>query len=305
MSSADSPKTVHGVLTAAAAFLAAAGVEEPRRSCDLLMARLLGCKPLQLCFRFDEPLAPQRLAAMRRGVKRLAAHEPVQYILGEWEFLGHPIKVDARALIPRPETEGLVQQALEEDAIWNGGETLVVDLGTGSGCIAASVALAKPAARVVALDVSAAALALAEENARALGVAERIAFSDRDIGDVLEPGQAGVLIANLPYVPTAEYEKLPLHIRDYEPRQALDGGDDGLRVIRDAVADAAVVLADGGRIFLEIDRRQADAVRDLLSQAGFGDVTVTQDLGGRDRVVRAVMKGEDEWQEAGKNSSLS
>jgi len=293
MSTADNPKTVHDVLKAAAAFLAEAGVAEPRRSCDLLMARLIGCKPLQLCFHFDEPLGPRRLGAMRRGVKRLAAHEPVQYILGEWEFLGHPIKVDARALIPRPETEGLVQQVLEEDAIWEGGETLVVDLGTGSGCIAAAVALAKPAARVVALDVSSDALALAEENARKLGVADRIAFSDRDIGDVLEPAQADVLVANLPYVPTAEYEKLPPHIREYEPRQALDGGDDGLRAIRGAVADAGVVLASGGRIFLEIDRRQADAVSDLLSQAGFGSVTVSQDLGGRDRVVCGMMAGED------------
>lgn len=284
-------KTVHEVLKAAAAFVEAGHAqEEPRRVCDLLMAHLLKCRPLEIFFRLDRVLEERLLAAMRRGAKRLAAGEPVQYILGQWDFMEHTFKVDRRALIPRPETELLVQRVLETEALWAASDRqLIVDMGTGSGCIAICLALAKPTAACLGVDTSRDALQLASENAARLGVADRIAFSDKDLSDLIEPGMAGALVANLPYVPTAEYERLPRHIREYEPRQALDGGPDGLSAIGPAIEDAAVILKEDGWIFLEIDPRQAEPVSGILAACGFSSVLVSKDLAGRDRMVSARM----------------
>jgi release factor glutamine methyltransferase len=284
---AEEKKTVFEVLKAAAAFLQSSGVPEGRRSCDLLMAHLLKCRPLEVFFKFDLVLEERLLAAMRRGVKRLAAGEPVQYILGQWDFMDHTFKVDRRALIPRPETELLVQRVLETESLWNAERPLVVDLGTGSGCIAICLALAKPAAAYLALDTSREALELAAENARQLGVADRVTFSEQELSSVLEPDMVTALIANLPYVPTAEYETLPSHIRDYEPRAALDGGPEGLSVIGPVIDDAECVLKDDGWIFLEIDHRQAEAVSGMLGTAGFSEIIVEKDLAGHDRIVSA------------------
>jgi len=253
------------------------------------MARLLNCKPLELFFKFDLVPNDKLLAAMRRGVKRLAKGEPVQYILGEWDFMEHTFKVDRRTLIPRPETELLVQRVLECEALWRREQPFVVDMGTGTGCIAISLALAKPKGRYLGIDVSRDALELAAENAARLQATDRVAFSDRELSDLIEPDSVSALVGNLPYVPTADYEQLPTHIRDFEPRRALDGGPDGLSAIRAAVEEASVVLEDGGLIFLEIDHRQAEAVCDMLNNAGFGDVAVTKDFAERDRIVSGRM----------------
>lgn len=281
----DPGKTVFAILKASCGFLEEQGIREARRPCDLLMARLLDCKPLELFFKFDLVPDDKLLAAMRRGVKRLAKGEPVQYILGEWDFMEHTFKVDRRALIPRPETELLVQRVLECEALWQREQPFVVDMGTGTGCIAISLALAKPRGRYLGIDVSRDALELAAENAARLQATDRVAFSDRELSDLIEPDSVSALAGNLPYVPTADYEQLPTHIRDFEPRRALDGGPDGLSAISAAVEEAAVALEDGGLIFLEIDHRQAEAVCAMLNNAGFRDVAVTRDLAERDRIV--------------------
>ena len=272
-------------------FLNSKGVFETRRGCDLLMARLLRCKPLELYFRFDDSLDDKLLSAMRRGVKRLAAGEPIQYILGEWDFMEHTFKVDRRALIPRQETELLVRKVIECESLWNGEQPLIVDIGTGSGCIAICLALARKNARYLALDVSRDALELAAENAQRMKVAESIAFTDKDLCDLIEPGTVSALVGNMPYIPTDDYEQLNPHIRDYEPRTALDGGPDGLTVLRNVIEDAAVVLKDQGVIFLEIDHRQAESVSTMLDGAGFTDITVEKDLAGCDRIVSARIGG--------------
>jgi len=282
-------RTVLAILKASRGFLEERGIRDARRPCDLLMARLLNCKPLELFFKFDLVPNDKLLAAMRRGVKRLAKGEPVQYILGEWDFMEHTFKVDRRTLIPRPETELLVQRVLECEALWRREQPFVVDMGTGTGCIAISLALAKPKGRYLGIDVSRDALELAAENAARLQATDRVAFSDRELSDLIEPDSVSALVGNLPYVPTADYEQLPTHIRDFEPRRALDGGPDGLSAIRAAVEEASVVLEDGGLIFLEIDHRQAEAVCDMLNNAGFGDVAVTKDFAERDRIVSGRM----------------
>ena len=285
-------KPVRELLTTAADYLEGKGVQESRVITELLLGCLLHCKRLELLERLDEPLGARELAALRRGVKRVAEGEPVQYVLGRTEFMGHSFKTDRRALIPRPETEVLVEQVLACAELWGGGpdgatghKPAIVDLGTGSGCIVISLALTRPEAFYVGVDPSTEALELARENALALGVADRTAFAAGDLADCVDPGSLNAILANLPYVPTAEYERLPRHIRDHEPRTALDGGPDGLRLIEEAVQDAAMALGPNGRLFLEIGEDQASAVTAMLGDTGFDDVTVAADLAGRDRIV--------------------
>jgi len=287
----DAPKKVVEVLTAASEYLANRGVDSPGMASKLLMSRLLNCKHLELNFKFNEDLTEKQLAAMRRGIKRVGSGEPVQYVIGETGFMGHDVKVDKRALIPRPETEILVETVLDCDALWNHKMPVIVDVGTGSGCIVISLAKARPDARFLAFDTSADALSLARENAQALGVADRIGMAQEDLADALEPQFVHAVICNLPYIPTDEYEKLPAQIKDHEPRKALDGGPDGLRTIESVIYDSAIVLKPGGFIFLEIASDQADRVSRMLIEADFEEIRVKQDLSKRDRIVWAVLQG--------------
>lgn len=199
--------------------------------------------------------------------------------------MGHDFKVDRRALIPRPETEVLVEQVLGCEPLWSAARPAVADVGTGSGCIIISLALARPDAEYKALDLSDEALALARENARSLGVAEHIGFGQGELCDHVDSETVDAVVANLPYVASDEYEQLPANVREYEPRMALDGGPDGLGVVGPTIQDAAMALKPGGRVFLEIGETQAAAVSELLSGADFGEIAVVKDLAGRDRIV--------------------
>ncbi|MBL7076120.1 MAG: peptide chain release factor N(5)-glutamine methyltransferase [Kiritimatiellae bacterium] len=277
------PVTMKHALESGAAFLETREISEPRLKCELLAARLLACPRLELYMRFDHILSEPHVAAMRRGIKRLATGEPVQHILGEVTFHGHRFKVDPRALIPRPETEVLVQAVLD----WEGlnDDALVVDVGTGSGCIVISLALARPNLRCVGLDVSEDALALARDNAAALGIDSRVAFARADLSDCVDPESVDVIVANLPYIASEACDDLPRDVREHDPRTALDGGPDGLDIIREVVPDAAIALRHGGGIFLEIGATQAAAVRGILEGEGFTGVTINQDLAGRDRIA--------------------
>jgi len=285
----QSPKTIAEVLAAAGEYLAGKGVDDARPAVELLVARLLNCRRLELPLRAQAVLPENLLAALRRGVRRVAGGEPVQYVLGQWDFMGRTFKVDRRALIPRPDTECLVAAALACAPLWARGRPAIVDIGTGAGCIAISLALARPDGLYIGLDVSADTLALARENAAALGVADRIAFTGNALCDTVEPEMLDAVVSNPPYVRTADFEKLPVHIRCHEPRLALDGGPDGLTVIEGIVQDAAIALKDGGRLFLEIGWDQAAAVKALFAQAGFDGIHVGPDLAGRDRVVAGVL----------------
>jgi len=279
--------TVKHVLESGATFLEARAVTEARLKCELLAARLLQCPRLELYLQFDRALSDAHVGAMRRGIKRLEAGEPIQHILGETTFRGHRFKVDPRALVPRPETELLVQAVLDWEPLAE--DALVVDVGTGSGCIAISLVLARPALRCVGIDISTDALALARENAVALGVETRVAFAGADLSDCVEPESVDAIVANLPYIASEACEKLPRDVRDFDPRSALDGGPDGLDVIRDIVPDAAIVLRPGRRIFLEIGADQATAVKDILAAEGFKEITISQDLAGRDRIAMGTI----------------
>jgi release factor glutamine methyltransferase len=285
----EAPKTVKDILTSGTEYLQSKQVENAALICEMLLSRLLGCPRLELSLNYSTKLSEKKVEAMRRGIRRAAQHEPVQYILGEAGFMNHTFKCDKRALIPRPETELLVTMMLDTPSIWQNDSPRIVDVGTGSGCIALSLAAARPKAKVLAIDISDNAIALAKENASKLGLSERTIFVNADLADIVEPESIDAIAANLPYIASETCDTLPLCVREYEPRSALDGGPDGLDVIRSVVADAAFILKSGARIFLEIGESQGRATCDLLQSEGFSEIKVTQDLNGRDRVVSGVL----------------
>jgi len=283
-------KTVLDVLKGSTDFLAGREIEQPRLAAELLLSRLLNCKRLNLYVRHEELLSERILEAMRRGVKRVAANEPIQYVLGQTEFMGRVFRTDRRALIPRPETETLVETVLSHEPLWkNGGKPAILDVGTGTGCIAVTIAAARPEAVCVGFDVSAEAIELAKENATANGVATRTAMvCGPDLSAHFEPEMFDAVVANLPYIPTKDCETLAPNVRDHEPRLALDGGPDGLSLIAACIEDAAMLLKPAGTCFLETGADQTGAVSLLFTQNGFENVVVKKDLAGRDRIVFAA-----------------
>jgi release factor glutamine methyltransferase len=250
---------------------------------DVLLAFALGVTKEEVFAHPERRLSPDDDARFVSVIARRHTGEPVAYLRGYKEFFGSRFLVDARVLIPRPETETLVEEALR--FIGTRRQALVIDVGTGSGAIACAIALHAPHARVIATDASADALAVAESNARSLGVADRVTFRQ---GDLLAPisERADVVAANLPYLPAEELASLVGQRTSlaYEPRIAVVAGSDGLDVIRRAVSDVQRVLAPGGASFLECDPPQASAICALMEAAGLR-TRVVRDLAGAQRVV--------------------
>ncbi len=226
---------------------------------------------------------------LRSLLRRRFDGEPLQYILGSWEFYGREFRLTRDTLIPRPETEGLVEAVVNAWRAEDRGAGNVLDVGTGCGAIAVTLAAELPRVRILAVDVSRGALAVARENATRLGVADRILFCRGDGYSALKRGDRfDVVVSNPPYVSEMEWESLPREIRGFEPAEALLAGPDGLSMIRPLVAGAGEYLRPGGRLWLEIGETQGDAVRRLpcgpLRFAG-----VEKDLAGRDRLARWVL----------------
>ena len=251
--------------------------ETGRLDAELLLAHTLGRHRIELYTDFDRPLSSQELDAYRELVARRALHEPVAYILGEWGFRRLTLAVDRRALIPRPETEIVVERALEH---LRGLEApAVLDVGTGTGAIALAIADEHPGARVTAIDVAADALALARENVARTALA--VELLEHDLTSGLPGGPYDLVVSNPPYVDASELETLMPDVRVYEPHVALVGDR-----MPETVARAALdVLAPGGRLVLEVGDGQAPATAALLAGLGYADVVTTPDLTGRDRVV--------------------
>ncbi len=283
--SESGPTKVVDVLAASSEYLDQKGVENPGLASKLLLSRLLNCKHLELNFKFNEDLTDKQLEAMRRGVKRVAAGEPVQHVIGETGFRDETIQVDNRALIPRPETEILVETVLKCDPLWKRDKPFIVEVGTGSGCIAISIARERTHAQIVAFDISNDALELARTNVTESGLDSRITLAQADVSDALDPECVDAVVSNPPYIASDEIEQLDVQVKDHEPRVALDGGAGGIEIIENVIYDAAMVLKPGGYIFLEIGAEQGEAVSSLLQDAGFEGIAVDQDLANRDRVV--------------------
>ena len=265
--------------------LARAGIAEADNKVRWLAAHLLDCGLLDVLRHLSEVPAPAQAEGFAAALARLENDEPVQYVVGETDFMGLKIRCDARALIPRPETEALV--ACAEEFLRGRERPVVVDACTGSGCIACALAKRVPGARVVATDLSAAALELARENARALGA--DVEFRQADLLAGLPEAGADLVVSNPPYVAAAEIARLDRTVRDFEPHLALDGGPDGLRTISRLVAEAAHVLKSGGRLMMEIGEDQAAAVEEILCHTPRLQFQhLKSDFAGKWRVAMAV-----------------
>ncbi|HHY36301.1 MAG TPA: peptide chain release factor N(5)-glutamine methyltransferase, partial [Firmicutes bacterium] len=260
-------------LRAGTGFLKASRLaDNPRLDAEVLLRYLLGISRTELYRDLDEDLPALVLSRYRELLARRAAGEPLQYLTGEREFMGLDFRVTPAVLIPRPETEIVVETALElarqELSPAKDKPLTLVDLGTGSGAIAVSLARFLPGARVYGVDISGAALAVAWENARRHGVADRITLC---CGDFLTPlaavglfSRVDLLVSNPPYIPRGDLDNLPREVRVFEPRRALDGGEDGLEFYRRLAAGAPAFLRPGGWLVLEVGQGQAAAVRGLL-----------------------------------------
>lgn len=295
MSAHGVPLCINDLWRAAAARLDSAGVDAPTNTARLLLAHVLGKSKAWVAAHGSDVLSPQQAQALRefdRLLNRLIAREPLFYVLGEREFYGLSMRVTPDVLIPRPETEMLVELSLDTlKGLSPLPSPAVVDIGTGSGAVAIAVAYNQPQAHVIATDVSLPALRVAQENAVRHQVQDRVQFVQIDLlsaFSTLPP----VITANLPYVAREEVDALPPEIRCYEPRVALDGGYDGIELIRRLLKQVTDLLArcnssrHGCHIFLEIGASQGSAVlhaaQQMLPQA---HISVTKDLNGLDRVL--------------------
>ena len=272
--------TVLKLLRWTADYFAGRGLDAPRLDAELLLAATLGFDRVGLYVNFERPLQAGELAAYRERVRRRAGREPLAYILGQTEFWSLPLKVTPDVLIPRPETELLVEEALPRLS----GRQQVLDVGTGSGALAIALAHERQELTVTAIDISPAALAVAADNARSNGVAERIRFVQHDLGQ-LPPGPFDLIVANPPYIPSRELATLMPEVRDFEPQLALDGGVDGLDAYRALARQAGAILTAAGWLLVEVGSGQAAAVKELFAGAGLTESFAARDLAGIERVV--------------------
>jgi len=274
------------VLKRTESFLKERGIPSPRLEAELLLGHALQMKRLDLYMNFDRPLSDSELADLREPVRRRGTMEPMAYIVGEREFYSLSFAVGPGVLIPRPDTEALVEAALSfcEPAA-EGEPVFVADIGTGSGCVGLTIAHEQPAVRLFATDVSREALDYARRNAESLKVKDRAALL---LGDLLEPipenRPIDVVVSNPPYIPSADVDALMPDVRDFEPRGALDGGADGLDIYRALIPIAAARARRA--VVVEIGHDQGEAVAALFREAGLANVQVKQDLAGHDRVVQ-------------------
>jgi release factor glutamine methyltransferase len=281
--------TARALLMDARARLAAAGIDDASLEARVLLAHALGVEPISLLLEPGRSVNPKQASDYEKLLKRRLTREPLAYIIGEREFYGLSFLVDSRALIPRPETELLVESALEiaKERDWPDG-LLVADVGTGSGCIAVSIAVHLPQARLYALDLSKDALALAAANAARHGVQSHVAFLQGDLLSPL-PAPVDIIVANPPYVPDENVATIQPEIGLYEPRMAIEGGPDGLTVARRLLAQASRFLRPGGVLLMETGHGQAsDAVE--AARAAFPDAAMDMapDLAGIPRVLRVL-----------------
>ena len=283
------------ILEKADAYLTGKGVPDARVASELLAARLLRLGRGLLAGELEKAVPEKYLEAMRRGMARLVKGEPLQYVLGEWDFRTLTLKCDRRALIPRPETEELVTRVLSHlgsRLSSSVSRPLVVDVGTGTGAIILSLAKEfKGDAVFLGTDVSEDAIALAKENAARCGLDEKVKFAVMDgLDEFDEPQCVDVIVSNPPYIETSVCETLDPRVKDFEPRLALDGGASGLDFYERYLSDAVNLLKPGGAVFFEIGENQGEAVRQLMFDCGFDDIKIEKDFAGHDRYAAAIFR---------------
>jgi release factor glutamine methyltransferase len=277
--------TVRRIIDWTTAHLKKHGSDTPRLDAEILLAHARGCRRIDLYTRFDEVLTEPQRAQMRDFVRRRAQSEPVAYLVGHREFFSIDLRVTPEVLIPRPDTETLVVELL--DAIKSRDAATILDVGTGSGCIAIAAALNHPAAQITATDTSAAALAVARKNAEILKLADRIGFREGNLFSPLDKSERfDAIVSNPPYIADHEKETLQNDVRRYEPHDALFAGPTGLEVISRLIEDAPSYLAGDGTLLLEIAPEQAAAAKQHMESRGYTDIRIVKDLASQARVVR-------------------
>lgn len=283
--------TIQKLLNWITEFFTTKGIDSPRLSAELLLSHVLGLSRIELYTLFDRVVEPGQLDKLRDLVKRCGNQEPLAYLIGRCEFYSLPLKITRDCLIPRPETELLVERAVEF-LRKRSGRQQILDLCTGSGCIAAAIAKNVKDCAITATDVCDKALSVASENITALKLGEKIKLL---CGDLFDPIIAGLdserfdlIVSNPPYISDAEYAQLDKNVKDYEPRGALYGGADGLDVYRRIIEKTPDYLAAGGVIMLEIGYAQGKAVAGLLESSGFKSIRIEKDLNKNDRIAIGV-----------------
>ncbi|MEY4388271.1 MAG: peptide chain release factor N(5)-glutamine methyltransferase [Verrucomicrobiota bacterium] len=288
LSALTAPVTVLEAIQKTADFLAPKGVDSPRLQAELLLAHVLQLPRMKLYLNFDRALAPAEVDAFRELVRRRAQREPLQHLLGSVSFCGLDFTSNRHALIPRPETETLAQLAWEFLQAHASAEPAMLDFGTGTGCIAVTVAVKCPRAQVWAVDISAPALTLARENAARHNVGERVRFFAGDGFAALPAGmQFDLIVSNPPYIAGAEIATLEPEVRDHDPRLALDGGADGLDFYRRLAEQGGGWLRSGGQIMLEFGDGQTPAIEKIFTEQNWVVEAVRQDYSQRDRFLLA------------------
>ncbi len=284
----DARWTVGRLLVWTSEYLKRRGAESPRLDAEVLLARVLEWERMRLYTHYEHEVDEGARGAFRELVRRRAEGTPVAYLVGRKEFYSLPLTVSPAVLIPRPDSEFVVVEFLAV------AKTLasprVVDVGTGSGCLALACARHHTSARFVAIDISPEALAVAEANARALGLLDRVDFR---VGDLLnglaDKGPFDVILSNPPYISTSDVANLEPGVRLFEPHRALDGGEDGLRVVAPLIEQAVPLLKPGGHLILEIGFEQEGPVRDLIAaQSGLRLAPTVRDHANHPRVIRAT-----------------
>lgn len=279
--------TIKALLAWTADHFAKKGLDSPRLDAELLLAHVLGCKRIDLIVRYDEQPNDTQRATFRELLQKRLDRCPTAYLVGTREFYLLPFEVNSAVLIPRPDTETLVDVALE--FLKKRPAPAVLDLGTGSGCVAVCLAHMAKGATVTAVDVSPDAVAVATRNAKRNGVAERVQFKVGNLFAPVEPGTTfDVIVSNPPYIPPSEIETLMPEVKDHEPRLALDGGTDGLSFYRRLTAECRGWLKPGGMLAVEIGHMQDGAVRELFESCGLQNVKLVKDRAGRPRVVAGL-----------------
>jgi len=294
MSDSSGPWTVRRLLEWTSGFFTRKEVDSPRLSAELLLSHVLAVPRIKLYTDYERPLAEKDLSTYRALVQRAAEHEPIAYLTGKAHFFNLEFEVSKDVLIPRPDTETLVENVLQLARNSPGFESpRVLDLCTGSGCIAAAIAQNLKNAVVIATDLTPAAVAVAQRNIQKLGHEGRVTVVQGDLFDALagvpDPQPFNLIVANPPYIPSGDIEKLDRNVRDYEPVTALDGGIDGLVIHRRIIEGAPSRLVSGGRVYLEIQFDQGSTIQAIVSSnTEFEDARILKDFAGNQRVVTAT-----------------
>jgi release factor glutamine methyltransferase len=290
------PWTVKRLLEWTSSFFTRKSVDSPRLAAELLLSHVLNQPRIKLYTDYERPLSEKELADYRALVQRASEHEPIAYLTGKAHFFNLEFEVTPAVLIPRPDTETLVENVLQLCRAVPGFESpRVLDLCTGSGCIAAAVAANLKSSIVIATDISPAAVEVAKRNIERLKLSDRVTVEEGDLFEPIsrlpDPRPFQLILANPPYIPSGEIEKLDRNVRDYEPVAALDGGIDGLVIHRRIVEGAIERLVSGGRIYLEIQFDQGEAVKEIFAaHEALDEVKLLKDYGGNIRVITARRK---------------